>query len=385
MVLTRLLALPAPPRHSFFLWGPRQTGKTSLLKQRYPQAMRIDLLQTELYVDYLNRPQLLREELLAREPRGLVIVDEVQRVPALLNEIHWLIENTGYVFGMCGSSARKVVRGRANLLGGRAVRYELFGLVSGEIGADFDPVRAANYGYLPRHYLEDKPETLIRSYVQDYLANEIAAEGLVRNLPAFSNFLSAAALSDAEMVSYATIARDCGVSLNGVKGYFQILEDTLLGTFLPAHTKRPKRRVIQTPKFYFADIGVVNHLAKRRMLEPGGEAFGKAFENWVFHELNAHRHYTETFYDLSYWRLASGIEVDFIAGDMKCAIEAKGCLRATSDHLKGLREVIRDHARIRRRVLVCMEQRARRTDDGIDILPASEFAARLWAGKLIPS
>jgi predicted AAA+ superfamily ATPase len=257
--------------------------------------------------------------------------------------------------------------------------------VSAEIGLDFDVTRAVNYGYLPRHYLDDEPQALIRSYVQDYLANEIVAEGLVRNLPVFLNFLGAAALSDTEMVNYATIARDCGVSLNGVKGYFQILQDTLLGTYLPAYTKRPKRRVIRTPKFYFADVGVVNHLAKRRMLEPGGEAFGKAFENWVFHELNAHRHYTEKFYDLSYWRLAGGTEIDFIAGDMKCAIEAKGCLRATSDHLKGLREVIRDHSRIQRRVLVCMEARPRRTDDGIDILPATEFAKRLWRGDLIPA
>jgi predicted AAA+ superfamily ATPase len=186
------------------------------------------------------------------------------------------------------------------------------------------------------------------------------------------------------MVSYATIARECGISLNGVKGYFQILEDTLLGTYLPAYVKRPKRRVIQTPKFYFADVGIVNHLAKRHMIEPGSESFGKAFENWVFHELNAHRHYTEAFYDLSYWRLSSGIEVDFIAGNMKCAIEAKGSPRVTSDHLKGLREVIHDHRNIERRVLVCMEQRPRRTEDGIDILPATEFAKRLWAGKLIP-
>jgi predicted AAA+ superfamily ATPase len=275
-----------------------------------------------------------------------------------------------------------VRRRAANLLGGRALRYELFGLVSDEVGKAFDPVRMVNHGCLPRHYLSEEPAGLIRAYVDDYVKEEIAAEGLVRNLPSFADFLRAAAISDTQLTNYSTIARECGVSSPAVKEHFQILVDTLLGRYLPAYTKRPKRRVIQSPKFYFADVGIVNHLTKRGPLAPGSELFGKAFENWVHHELSAHRVYSGQFYDLSYWRLPSGIEVDFVIDDMACAIEAKASARVTSDHLRGLREVVRDHRKVKRRILVCTSERARRTEDGIDILPAREFARRLWAGEI---
>jgi predicted AAA+ superfamily ATPase len=342
----------------------------------------LDLLKTDQFIRYTRQPNLLREELLAEPGRRMVVIDEVQKIPVLLDEVHWLIENTRHTFALCGSSARKVKRGAANLLGGRALRCELFGLVSAELGRGFDPIRMVNQGTLPRHYLADRPAGLIRAYVEDYLKEEIASEGLVRSLPSFAEFLRVASLSDTELLNYRSIARDCGVSSPAVKGYFQILVDTLLGRYLPAFTKRPKRRVIQSPKFYFADVGVVNHLTRRGHLEPGTELFGKAFENWVHHELCAHRAYSEEFYDLSYWRLPSGIEVDFVVGDMACAIEAKGSARVTSDHLRGLREVVRDHRKVERRILVCMEPRARRTEDGIDILPAAEFARRLWAGAL---
>ena len=226
-------------------------------------------------------------------------------------------------------------------------------------------------------------ERLVRAYVNDYLKEEIAAEALVRNLPAFSHFLGAAALSDTELINYASIARECAISEPAVKGYFQILIDTLLARYLEAYRKRPKRRVIQSPKFFFADVGVVNYLAKRAKLTPGSELFGKAFENWVFHELSAHRTYSELYYDLSYWRLASGIEVDFILGDMQLAIEAKSSSKITSDHLRGLRELVKDHPKVERRVVVSLEKRARRTDDGIEILPYQTFAKELWAGELI--
>jgi predicted AAA+ superfamily ATPase len=276
-----------------------------------------------------------------------------------------------------------VRRGHANLLGGRAVRYELFGFVSEELGPQFDLVRMINHGYLPRHYLSATYERLVRSYVNDYLKEEIAAEALVRNLPAFSHFLTAAALSDTELTNYATIARDCGISGPAIKEYFQILIDTMLGRLLEAYRKRPKRRVIGAPKFYFSDVGIVNYLAKRGRLEPGSELFGKAFENWVFHELCAHRSYSGMDYDLAYWRLASGIEVDFIVGDMELAIEAKSSSRITTDHLRGLREIIKDHPKLKRRIVVSLEDRPRKTDDGIEILPSSLFARHLWLGTFI--
>ncbi len=387
-MIRRTLQLPAKPQESFFLWGPRQSGKSMLLEATYPDAVRYDLLKTDLYIRLLERPSLLREELLyaqGEKRAGFAVIDEVQKIPALLDEVHWLIEHAGFMFGLCGSSARKVRRGHANLLGGRAVRYELFGFVSEEIGPGFDLVRMINQGYLPRHYLSASYPRLIRSYINDYLTEEIAAEALVRRLPTFSSFLSAAALFDTQLVNYSTIARECGVSAPAVKEYFQILIDTMLGRFLDAYRKRPKRRVIGASKFYFSDVGVVNHLAKRGRLEPGSELFGKAFENWVFHELSAHRVYSDLYYDLSYWRLAGGIEVDFIVNDMELAIETKASPRIHSDHLRGLREIIKDHPKLKRRIVVSLEERARKTEDGIEILPYSVFIKQLWAGGIISS
>ncbi len=382
-MIKRLLSLPKNTKESFFLWGPRQTGKSSLLQEMYPDSLRIDLLKTDEFMRFTTSPSLLREEIAPYSTGQRIIIDEVQKVPALLDEVHWLIENKKAAFGLCGSSARKLRRGHANLLGGRAVRYELFGFVSEELQTEFDLVRMLNHGYLPRHYLSASPQRLLRSYVGDYLKEEIAAEGYVRNLPAFSNFLTSASLSDGEIVNFSTISRDCGVSSPVVKEYFQILVDTLLGTFLPAYVRRPKRRVIQTPKFYFFDVGVVNNLAKRGALNPGGELFGKAFENWVFHELCAHRQYSELFYDLAYWRLTSGAEVDFIINDMDYAVEAKATQNINSDHLKGLRQLLLDHPKVKRRIIVSLEKRARKTEDGIEILPYKEFSNRLWKDGLI--
>ncbi len=307
-----------------------------------------------------------------------VVIDEVQKLPALLDEVHWLHENRKINFALCGSSARKVKRGHANLLGGRAIRYELFGFIAGELAKDFNLIRIINHGYLPRIYLSKQPRRLLNAYVANYLKEEIAAEGLVRNLPVFSNFLNLAALSDTESVNFSTIARDCGVSSQTIKEYFQILEDTLLGRWLPSFRKRPKRRVTVSSKFYFSDIGVVNFLARRGYLEQGSELFGKAFENWCFHELNAYNMYTEAFAEFYYWRLAGGMEVDFIINNMDIAIEAKSAQKITSRHLKGLRSLKVDHPEIKRRIIVCCEKKWRMTDDEIEIIPAAQFTTMLW-------
>ncbi len=380
----RRLVLPAPGTETFFLWGPRQTGKSTLLRTTYGETRWVDLLKADVFRRYVTRPESLREELEAEPPgpRQQIVIDEIQKVPALLDEVHWMIENRGLHFALCGSSARKVRRGAANLLGGRATRYELHGLTAAELGRDFDLDRLLEHGYLPRIYESRRPRQLLESYVADYLKEEIAAEGLVRNLPVFSDFLDAAALGDGEIVNFSNIARECGVSSHTTKSHFQILEDTLLGRWLPAYRKRPKRRVIGAPKFYFADVGVVNRLAKRGALLPGSELYGKAFENWVFHELSAFVSYRDIDGGLSYWRLASGIEVDFVLGDMQLAIEAKSSERITRDHLKGLRSLVEDHPGVGRRIVVSREPRARKTDDGIEILPAATFVKRLWAGDL---
>ena len=381
-VFKRALQLPPSGTETFFLWGPRQVGKTTLLRATYPDALWIDFLKAEEYRRYLQNPELLRGELAARPSVRHVVIDEVQKVPTILDEAHWLLENRGVQFALCGSSARKVKRGQANLLGGRGVRYELHGLTAQEIGADFDLTRMLNHGYLPRMYLSDRPLRLLNGYVADYLKEEVAAEGLVRKLPVFSEFLNVAALSDTELINFSTIARDCGVSSHTIQAYFQILEDTLLGRWLPGYTKRPKRRVIAAPKFYFSDVGVVNFLTRRGVLQPGSELYGKAFENWVFHELCARNSTSEAYARLSYWRLASGIEVDFIVDDMQVAIEAKATARVTADHLKGLRALLQDHPRVQQRVVVCLEPHPRKMEEGILILPAREFCAQLGSGRL---
>jgi predicted AAA+ superfamily ATPase len=344
----------------------------------------VDLLKAEEFRRYVARPELLRQEIEAEplDARPQIVIDEIQKVPALLDEVHWLIENRGLHFALCGSSARKVRRGAANLLGGRAMRYELHGLTASELGSEFDLDRMLNHGYLPRIYEARRPGRMLEAYIADYLKEEVAAEGLVRSLPTFSNFLDIAALSDGEIVNFSTIARECGVSSHTAKNHFEILEDTLLGRWLPSFRKRPKRRVIGAPKFYFADVGVVNRLARRGELHPGSELYGKAFENWVFHELTAYAAYREDENTLSYWRLASGIEVDFVLGDMVVAIEAKSSAKIIRDHLKGLRSLVADHPNVARRIVVCREPRPRKTDDGIDILPADTFVRRLWNGDV---
>ena len=379
----RLLSLPEAGTETFFLWGPRQAGKSTLLKQLYPGGVWVDLLKADEFRRYVVRPELLREELEASGPdlSRQVVIDEVQKVPALLDEVHWLMENRGLHFALCGSSARKVRRGAANLLGGRAVRYEMRGLTAGETGDAFDLDRALNHGYLPRIYESPRPRQLLDAYIADYLRDEVAAEGLVRNLPAFSDFLDAAALSDGDPVNHSNIARECGVSGPTVKAYFGILTDTLLARWLPRWQRRAKRRLAGAPKLYFEDVGVVNRLARRGELERGSDRYGKAFENWAFHELSSCISYCDLDEQLSYWRLPSGIEVDFVVGDMRLAIEAKATSTVTRKHLKGLRTLAEEHPGVRRMV-VCLEPRPRRTDDDIDILPAADFAHRLWQGEL---
>lgn len=370
-------------KETFFLWGARQTGKSTLLRHSYPDAFWIDLLKAEEFRRYIEHPEWLRQEIFQTgTPTVFVVIDEVQKTPALLDEAHWLHENQNIQFALCGSSARKVKRGQANLLGGRALRYELLGLTSSELKADWDLNRMLNHGYLPRIYLSGQPQRLLNSYVADYLKEEVAAEGLVRNLPVYSNFLNMAALSDTEVVNFSTIARDCGISSQTIRQYFQILEDTLLGNWLPAYRKRPKRRVAVSPKFYFSDIGVVNFLAKRGKMEPGSELYGKAFENWCFHELRAYNIYNDLFAELSYWRLAGGTEVDFIINNMEIAIEVKASPKILTRHLKGLRSLKEDHPNIQRRMVVCLEDKPRITNDKIEILPAKAFARILWEGGI---
>jgi uncharacterized protein len=379
--IRRVLELPPPGEETFFLWGPRQTGKSTLLHTLYPEALWIDLLKSEEYRRFTERPETLRE-IIAYQNAGFVVIDEIQKVPALLDEIHWLYENKGVHFALCGSSARKVKRGSANLLGGRGMRYELFGFNSRELGEKFELERILNNGYLPRIYFSDNPDRMLDAYVSQYLKEEIAAEGLVRKLPAYSRFLQMAALSDCELVNYSIIARDTGVSSETIRGYFEILEDTLLGSFLPSYRRRPKRRVITAPKFYFSDIGIVNFLARRGRIVQGSELFGKAFENLVYHELRAYNMYREKYAELFFWRLASGIEVDFIINHVDCAIECKGSNKINSSHLKGLRHFSAEYPDVKRKIIVSLDEINRKSDDGIEMIHFKDFIEQLWKGEI---
>jgi predicted AAA+ superfamily ATPase len=336
-----------------------------------------------MYRRLLANPALLREEIAAgvHPPRLPIIIDEVQKVPDLLDEVHWLIENGGYHFILCGSSARKLKRKHANLLGGRAIRFELHPLAFPEI-PDFSIEHALTYGLLPRHYRHENPAKFIQSYVGDYLKEEIADEALTRNIPAFNRFLEVAALCNGELVNFNNIAADCGVSLPTVKNYFGILEDTLLGRFLPAFRKRAKRRLIGAPKFYFFDVGIVGCLARRGRIAIGSELFGKAFEHFIYMEILAHRAYSGLFYPFSYWRTASQFEVDFILGEPDIAVEVKSAAAANDRHLKGLRAFKEEH-RAKSFILVSNDPAPRRTFDGIHIFPWRVFLERLWDGKLI--
>ncbi len=380
----RMIDLGLCDRRSCFLWGARQTGKSTLLRERFPDALVFDLLLSNQYRQCLQYPGIVRETLTHRGLTGAnqtapVIIDEIQKVPDLLDEVHWMIENLGLRFILCGSSARKVKRGHANLLGGRAPTLHLHPLTVAEI-PDFDLVRALNRGLLPVHYVDEDHRLLRESYIGAYLREEIAAEAAVRNLPAFGRFLEVAALTNGEMVVYENIARDCGVSAPTVKAYFDLLEQTLLGAMLPAYTRRARRRTIHAPRFYFFDVGIAGSLARRGRVEPGSELWGRAFEHFIFMEITAWRDYTSA-PSPAYWRTASQIEVDFILGDGEAAVEVKAKRQATHHDLRGLRAFKEEH-RPKRSILVSMDSMPRKTDDGIDILPWNVFLEELWEGKV---
>ncbi len=380
----RTIDLDICNRHSCFLWGPRQTGKSTLLRKEFPEAIVYDLLLSDEYRRCLQNPGVIRQELQQRKLTGNnqvtpIIIDEIQKVPDLLDEVHWMIERLGLRFILCGSSARKVKRGQANLLGGRAPSLQLHPLTSAEI-PDFDLTTALNQGLLPPHYGASDSRLLRDAYIGAYLREEIAAEAAVRNLPAFGRFLEIAALTNGEMVVYENIARDCGVSAPTVKAYFEILEQTLIGHTLSAYMRRARRRTIHAPRFYLFDVGVAGALARRGAIEPGSELWGRALEHFVFMELIAWRDYTGGL-PLAYWRTASQLEVDFILGEGEVALEVKASRMAANHDLRGLR-AFNEEFHPKRAILASMDPRPRRTEDGIEILPIMHFLKELWAGQL---
>jgi len=365
---------------SAFLWGARQTGKSTLLKYLFPNSLYFDLLLNNEFMRFQTNPSLLREIIEKTNFQQPVIINEIQRIPELLNEIQWLIVNKNIRFILSGSSPRNILRKGYNLLGGRAIRYELYPLVYPEIN-DFDLLKALNYGLLPRHYLSAKPEKLLSAYLGSYLKDEIIAEAKIRNISSFTKFLEMAAFSNGEIVNFSNIATDCGVSSPTVKEYFQILEDTLTGRFLPSYQKKAKRRVIMTPKFYFFDIGIANYLLKRTKINLGSEAFGKTFEHFIYLEIYAHSFYSDLNYKISYWRTATQIEVDFILGDAEVAIEVKSTDLAQPRHLKGLYQFAEEF-NTKSLILISNDPYPRQIEN-ITIMPWKYFLEELWSNKII--
>ncbi len=367
---------------SVFLFGARQTGKTTLLLSLFPDSRFYDLLENDTYERLQRNPSLLRQELASAGAGEIVIIDEIQLIPELLNEVHWLITRQGIHFILSGSSARKLKRKGVNTLGGRAVRNVLYPLVSAEV-PEFDLIKAVNRGMLPTHYLaanERQLQKRMQAYVSVYLKEEIAAEALVRKLSAFNRFMEVAALTDGEMVNYTNIAQDCGVDAKTVKEYFAILEETLIGYMVPAFRRTVKRRLNQSSRFYYFDVSLPNYLLHRRDMQPGNDDFGHAFEHLMMQEIIAYLGYNDIEDALSYWHTHTGYEVDAVLGDAKVAIEFKSTAEVQSRHLRGLKAFHEEHPDARM-IIVSLDV-APRIFNGVEVMPATHFLRSLWDGKI---
>ena len=362
-----------------FLFGARQVGKSTLLKNRFPKAIYIDLLNSDLKRRFKQNTGLFKEMLIKYPAETLVIVDEIPKVPELLDEVHSLMVDYGLHFILSGSSARKIKKSGANQLGGRAIPETLYPLVSAEI-TDYDLNKAIQNGTIPRHYAVTNAKNRIKAYIDLYLKEEIKEEAAVRNVDNFERFMEVAAISDGEIINYENIATDCGVSANTVKAYFKILYDSLIGYEIPAYRKVIKRKLTQAPKFYYFDVGVANYLMRRYKLEPGTPEYGHAFEHLVMQEIIAYLGYKGELDQLSYWHAYSGEEVDAIIGDAKIAIEIKSADEIQRKHTESLREFAKEHPNAK--LIVVSRDKITRQSGGIDLYYATDFFKALWNEEL---
>ncbi len=382
----RYLTIDLPKRQSAFLLGARKTGKSTYLKHSFPQAIYYDLLQSDLFLNLSRAPHILREELQASKSNaGLVIVDEVQKVPALLDEIHWLIENTGFQFILCGSSARKLKRSGVDMLGGRAWKYNFFPLVYPEL-PNFDLLKIFNRGTLPAHYDSPSVSRSLKAYMEDYLTLEIQSEGLVRNLPAFARFMDALRFSNGQMINFSSIARDAQIDGKTVREYFNILEDTLLGYMIYPYKKQVGRQIIsEMPKFYLFDVGVANYVQKQKISDLRGTAAGKSLEQYLLQELIAYRSLNEKDFEINYWRTKTGLEVDFVLDGGTIAIEVTIADRIDTNDYRGLLAFCQEH-KPKAAYIVSLVPRPRRINSEsipIDVVPVQSFLEMLWNHKVI--
>ena len=366
---------------SVFLFGPRQTGKTTWLRQCFPESVSLNLLHGDVFLRLSREPGRLRQELATVDPAaGPVVIDEIQKLPSLLDEVHDLIVSRGFRFVLAASSPVKLRRGGVNLLGGRARTRRMFPFVSAEV-PDWDLMRAINFGGIPSIHFSDDPLEDLRAYCGNYVRLEVQAEGVVRGVEPFSRFLTAAGASYAQPIVFERLASDAAVPARTVREYFQVIEDTMLGTLVPPFTPRKARRKpVSRARLFFFDVGVANALASVGEIRAGGPSFGPALEQLVFCELSAWLAYARDPRPLSYWRTADGSEVDFVIGD-EAGIEVKATASVTSRDLTGLRRLAAETP-LRTRIVVCREP-VMRVVEGIRILPVGVFLSALWAGDLL--
>lgn len=364
------------PDKSFFLFGPRGTGKTTWVRSSLPEAVYLDLLESELFNDLTANPARLASFLPSRR-NGWVIIDEVQRIPELLNEVHRLIEARACRFVLTGSSARKLRRGGTNLLAGRALTYAMHPLTAIELGGDFKLERSLAWGQLPSVHVESDPKAYLESYVETYLREEIQQEGLVRSLGPFARFLEAASFSQASVLNVSSVARDCGVERKVVENYFSILEDLLIAASVPVFAKKAKRRIAAHPKFFFFDAGLYRTLRPKGPLDRPEQIEGHALETLVFQELRAVNDYLRLGYSIHYWRTADGREVDFVLYGEKGirAFEVKRAARPSGSDFAGLNAFIKDYPMAKAYLLYGGSRRRR--EGAVELVPLQEALPRL--------
>lgn len=363
-----------------FLFGGRQVGKSTLLRERFPNAIYVDLLDPDTRKRFRRRAMDFYEMLVKYPPKTLVIVDEIQKLPELLDVVHKLMVENGLHFILSGSSARKIKKAGVNQLGGRANEEHLYPLVYAEI-PDYDFGRAIQNGMIPRHYDVKDARVRLKNYVNLYLREEIEEEALVQNIDTFERFLEVAAVTNTEILNFDNIASDCGVSVNTAKAYFKILYDTLLGFEIKPYRKVIKRKLYQTSKFYFFDVGIPNYLLHRFHLMPGTPEYGHAFESLVMQEIRAYLGYSDSEEELTYWHTYNKDEVDAVIGDARVAIEIKSTDHIESEHKKGLQRFVEEHP-YAKQIIVSRDTLTRRSGN-IDLYYVTDFFKALWAGEII--
>lgn len=359
--------------HSYFLFGPRATGKSSWLKWKHPEAPYFDLLDDVTLFDLLKDSKNL-ESRIPKNYKGPIIIDEVQKLPKLLNEVHRLIEkNKNWKFILTGSSARKIKRHDVNLLAGRALYESFFPLTAFELKDDFDLKKALLYGMLPKVWVESHPEAFLKSYLLTYVDQEVKLEGLSRNIFEFNRFLEGASLSQGQPLNITKVGADCGVERRTTTNYFEILEDLLIAHRVPLFSKRTKRDLIKHNKFYFFDVGLYRILRPRGPLDSDSEILGSSVETLVFQHLMAYNKLFRWDYEISYWHTRTHLEVDFILYGPKgfFAIEVKSSSRLRADDFKGLLEFKKDYKEAQLMMLYGGERKY--FDNDILVLPLSEF------------